>query len=57
MIFRILGVVALLCSAWSTAILGIYLRKPGQDGWDAWRLLAISTLGGALSGAALLLLG
>ncbi len=55
--FRALGIVALATSAWSTVVLLVYLRKPGQADWDAWRMLAISTLGGALSGAALLLLG
>ena len=54
--FKLLGIVALACSAWSTVILAVYLRRPGQEGWGAWRWLALSTLGGAVSGVALLLL-
>ena len=54
--FRAIGVVALACSAWSTVILGVYLRRPGQPDWPAWRWLALSTVGGIVAGAALLLL-
>jgi hypothetical protein len=55
-VFRAIGVVALATSAWSTVILGVYLRKPGQADWPAWRLLALSTVGGIVAGAGLLLL-
>ena len=54
--FKLLGIVALACSAWSTVILGVYLRKPGQADWPAWRALALSTVGGIVSGVGLLLL-
>ena len=54
--FHALGIVALGCSAWSTVILAVYLRRAGQEGWDAWTMLALSTLGGILSGLGLLLL-
>lgn len=54
--FKVLGILALATSAWSTVILGVYLRRPGQADWDAWRLLALSTVGGIVSGIGLLLL-
>ena len=54
--FRAIGILALACSAWSTIILAVYLRRPDQDGWDAWRALALSTAGGIVSGVGLLLL-
>ena len=54
--FKAIGILALCCSAWSTVILLAYLRRPGQPDWDAWRWLALSTLGGIVSGVGLLLL-
>lgn len=54
--FRAIGILALATSAWSTAILGVYLRRPGQPDWPVWRMLALSVLGGIVSGIGLLLL-
>ena len=54
--FRAIGILALATSAWSVAILLTYLRRPGQEGWGAWTMLALSTLGGIVSGIGLLLL-
>lgn len=54
--FRILGIAALASAAWSAVILLAYRRRPGQEGWDAWRWLALSTAGGIVAGIGLLLL-
>ena len=55
-VFRILGVLALVCAAGGMTVLATHLRRPGQDGWDAWTMLALSVLGSAVSGIGLLLL-
>lgn len=54
--FRGLGILALVCAGGGVAVLATHLRKPGQDGWDAWTLLALSVAGAAISGFGLLLL-
>ena len=54
--FHVLGIVTLVCAGGGAAVCGLYLRKPGQPGWDAWTMLALSVAGAAVSGAALLLL-
>ena len=54
--FKAIGILALATSAWSTIILAVYLRRPGQPEWDAWWILALSTVGGIVSGIGLLLL-
>jgi hypothetical protein len=55
-IWKVLGYAALACSVWGVAICGAYLRKPGQPEWGAWKMLAASTVGCAISGLGLLLL-
>lgn len=54
--FKLLGIVALATSAWSTIILAVYLRRPGQADWPTWRALALSTAGGIVASIGLLLL-
>ena len=55
MIFHVLGIVTLVCAAGGMTVLATHLRRPGQDGWDAWTMLALSVLGAAVSGIGLLL--
>lgn len=54
--FHALGIVTLVCAAGGAAVCALHLRKPGQPGWDAWTMLALSVAGAAVSGLALLLL-
>ena len=54
--FHALGVLALVCAGGGAVVLATHLRKPGQPGWDAWTMLALSVAGAAVSGVGLLLL-
>jgi hypothetical protein len=54
--FHALGIVALVCAGGGAVVLATHLRKPGQDGWEAWTMLALSVVGAVVSGIGLLLL-
>ena len=54
--FKVLGVMSLACAGSGVVVLATHLRRPGQEGWDAWTMLALSVVGAVVSGIGLLLL-